>query len=100
MYLTCLSQVETPLKLKAGELSFNVLDVGAGEPALLFIHYWGGSARTWKAVASPLSITSRCVAYDQRGWGLSDAPPDGYSIGDLALDAERIIDALQIKRYV
>jgi 3-oxoadipate enol-lactonase len=67
---------------------------------LLFIHYWGGSARTWKAVVSRLSKDFRCVAYDQRGWGSSDAPPDGYSIGDLALDAEQIINALKIKRYV
>jgi 3-oxoadipate enol-lactonase len=92
--------VEASLKLKAGELFFNVVDIGAGEPALLFIHYWGGSARTWKAVVSRLSKDFRCVAYDQRGWGSSDAPPDGYSIGDLALDAEQIINALQIKRYV
>jgi hypothetical protein len=34
------------MKLKAGELSFNVLESGSGEPALLFLHYWGGSART------------------------------------------------------
>jgi 3-oxoadipate enol-lactonase len=88
------------LKLKAGQLFFNVVDVGAGEPALLFIHYWGGSARTWQGVVSRLSKDFRCVAYDQRGWGLSDAPLDGYSIGDLALDAEQIINALQLKRYV
>jgi hypothetical protein len=28
---------------RAGELSFNVLDTASGEPALLFLHYWGGS---------------------------------------------------------
>jgi hypothetical protein len=30
------------MKLKAGHLSFNVLESGSGEPALLFLHYWGG----------------------------------------------------------
>jgi 3-oxoadipate enol-lactonase len=88
------------LKLKAGELSFNVLDTGAGEPVLLFLHYWGGSARTWSAVTSSLSKEFRCVAYDQRGWGLSDAPTFGYSIGELALDAKQIIHALRINRYL
>jgi hypothetical protein len=34
------------MKLKAGDLSFNVLESGSREPALLFLHYWGGSART------------------------------------------------------
>jgi pimeloyl-ACP methyl ester carboxylesterase len=65
------------MKLKAGESSFNVLESGSGEPALLFLHYWGGSARTWNAVTSQLSTILRCIAYDQRGWGQSDAPEQG-----------------------
>jgi hypothetical protein len=39
---------EKIMKLKAGELSLNVVEMGAGEPALLFLHYWGGSARSSK----------------------------------------------------
>lgn len=87
------------MKLKAGELSLNTLETGVGEPALLFLHYWGGSARTWKAVTSQLATDFRCIAYDQRGWGESDAPPQGYSIRDLALDAKHIIEVLQLNRY-
>lgn len=71
------------MKLKAGELSFNVLESGSDEPALLFLHYWGGSARTWNGITSQLSTSFRCIAYDQRGWGQSDAPEQGYSIRDL-----------------
>ena len=41
------------MQVKAGDLSFNVSEDGAGEPAMLFLHYWGGSARTWNAVTSP-----------------------------------------------
>ena len=52
------------MQLKAGELSFHVLESGSGEPALLFLHYWGGSARTWNAVISQLSPDFRCIAYD------------------------------------
>jgi pimeloyl-ACP methyl ester carboxylesterase len=88
------------LKLKAGALSFNVVDAGTGEPASPFLHYWGGPARTWTGVTSRLSQDYRCVAYDQSGWGLSDAPPDGYAIADLARDAREVIRALQIARYV
>jgi hypothetical protein len=62
------------MQLKVGNLSFNVLESGSGEPALLFLHYWGGSARTWNALTSELSSHS-------------DAPQQGYSIRDLALDA-------------
>jgi pimeloyl-ACP methyl ester carboxylesterase len=88
------------MKVKAGELSFNVLESGSSEPALLFLHYWGGSARTWNAVASQLSTNFRCIAYDQRGWGESDAPKQGYSIRDLAQDAKHIVEALHLRRYV
>ena len=34
------------MKLKIENFTFNVLDTGAGKPALVFLHYWGGSART------------------------------------------------------
>ena len=88
------------MKLRAGELSFNVLDSGSGEPALLFLHYWGGSARTWNAVIEQLSADFRCIAYDQRGWGGSDAPAQGYTLRDLAHDAGEIIRALGLKRFV
>jgi 3-oxoadipate enol-lactonase len=88
------------LRLRAGELSFNLLETGSGEPALLFLHYWGGSARTWNAVMLRLSTDFRCIAYDQRGWGQSDAPAQGYSIQDLAFDARQILEALRLRRYV
>jgi len=88
------------MQVKAGELSFNVVETGAGEPALLFLHYWGGSARTWNVVTSELSADFRCIAYDQRGWGHSDIPQEGYSIRDLALDAKRIAEALHLRHYV
>ncbi|SFS12181.1 Pimeloyl-ACP methyl ester carboxylesterase [Granulicella pectinivorans] len=42
----------------------------------------------------------RCVAYDQRGWGASDAPSDGYNLQNLADDASRLIRTLGLERYV
>jgi 3-oxoadipate enol-lactonase len=88
------------MRIKAGDLTFNVSDTGSGDPTLVFLHYWGGSARTWRAVTSQFSGEFRCVAYDQRGWGTSDAPSDGSSIGDLAADATNLIHSLKIDRYV
>ena len=87
------------MKVKAGTLSFNLLDSGSGEPALLFLHYWGGSARTWQRVIANLGRDFRCIAYDQRGWGQSDAPAEGYSIRDLAADARHILEALDLNSY-
>jgi pimeloyl-ACP methyl ester carboxylesterase len=88
------------MKIKIGTLSLNVLESGAGEPTLLFLHYWGGSARTWNRVIEQLCSTFRCIAYDQRGWGESDAPTDGYTISDLAGDPAALVRALDLKRYV
>ena len=88
------------MKINIGELSLNVLESGAGEPALLFLHYWGGSARTWKRVIEKLRSSFRCIAYDQRGWGESDAPADGYAVADVAGDAAALVRALDLKRYV
>ena len=78
----------------------NVRDQGQGEPALVFLHYWGGSSRTWDLVIDRLKTDFHCVAYDQRGWGDSDRPETGYSLEDLAKDAESLIRTLELDRYI
>jgi 3-oxoadipate enol-lactonase len=54
--------------------TIRVTERGAGEPALLFLHYWGGSSRTWQGVIDRLAGKARCIALDQRGWGGSMRP--------------------------
>nr|WP_244966777.1 alpha/beta hydrolase [Trinickia soli] len=66
----------------------------------MFLHYYGGSSRTWDRVANKLSDRYRIVAIDHRGWGDSEAPADGYRIADLAADAEGVIETLGLQRYV
>ncbi|MCX2561136.1 alpha/beta hydrolase [Acetobacter farinalis] len=73
---------------------------GKGELSLVFLHYWGGSSRTWKFVISDLTSTFHTVAIDHRGWGESEAPDSGYSLADMAADAEGIIATLNLRRYV
>ncbi len=41
----------------------------AQPPALLLLHYFGGSARSWDALAARLGPARRCVAPDMRGFG-------------------------------
>lgn len=78
----------------------HVNEQGRGDPALVFLHYWGGSSRTWDIVAGKLSDEYRAIATDHRGWGDSAAPERGYAITDLANDAQDAIDALNLQRYV
>ncbi len=42
----------------------------------------------------------RTFATDHRGWGQSDAPPSGYGLTELAADAQGVINALNLRRYV
>jgi uncharacterized protein (TIGR02246 family) len=78
----------------------HVREQGEGELALVLLHYWGGSSRTWDGVVGQLSTQYRTVAIDQRGWGDSEAPAQGYTIADMANDAQDVIEALDLQHYV
>ncbi|WP_322012866.1 alpha/beta fold hydrolase [Paraburkholderia sp. J12] len=80
--------------------TIHVSEQGEGDLALVFLHYWGGSSRTWDGVMGELSNDYRTLATDHRGWGESEAPTQGYAIADLANDAQNVIEALSLQRYV
>ncbi|MFD4502977.1 alpha/beta fold hydrolase [Streptomyces sp. NPDC058457] len=69
-------------------------------PALIFLHYYGGSRRTWIPVLQRLDPGQGFVAYDQRGWGDSTSVPGPYGLEQLADDAQQVIDALGYSGYV
>ncbi|MFB6439846.1 alpha/beta fold hydrolase [Streptomyces sp. NPDC056411] len=69
-------------------------------PALVFLHYWGGSHRTWRPVIEHLSPTQAFVSHDHRGWGESTEAPGPYGIEQLADDTERVVDELGYGEYV
>lgn len=87
------------MKITVNGIGINIRERGAGAPALVFLHYWGGSARTWDAVVSHLSDRHRCIATDHRGSGESDAAAISR-LTDLAGDAQGVIDALKLDDYV
>lgn len=90
----------TAQRIDTGGAVIHVEQAGAGNPALVFLHYWGGSTRTWRPVVERLRDRARCVAIDHRGWGQSGAPSAGYAIGDLAADALAVIGALALTDYI
>ena len=47
-----------------------------------------------------LQESVRTITYDPRGWGKSDKPPTGYTLVDLADEAESLIESLNIQTYV
>lgn len=75
-------------------------DAGRTEPALIFLHYWGGSARTWDAVVAQLPIAIRKVVINQRGWGGSRALDGRYDLDALSDDIIDTVAALGISQYI
>ena len=76
-------------------------DVREGDgPVLIFLHYWGGSRRTWGPVLRRLDPGTGFVAYDQRGWGDSANLPGPYGLERLADDAQRVVDAAGASGFV
>jgi pimeloyl-ACP methyl ester carboxylesterase len=92
--------MEATMKVASNGLSIHVEEQGAGDLGLVFLHYYGGSSRTWKHVTARLASRFHTIAIDHRGWGKSDAPASGYSLADLAADATGVIAALNLRRYV
>lgn len=76
-----------------------VTDSGEGEPALVFLHYWGGSSRTWRHVVERLRGKPRAIVLDQRGWGGSVVTDGRYDLAAMADDAQAIAATIGMKRY-
>lgn len=88
-------------KVVLNSIALHVTDCGHGTPALVFLHYWGGSSRTWEPVIAALLASHRCLAPDLRGWGASDAPMDeAYSLADFADDIAALITDFGLHDYV
>jgi pimeloyl-ACP methyl ester carboxylesterase len=86
--------------IRVANLRIYAEEAGEGSPALVFIHYWGGSRRTWSEVIARLSSRFRCIAVDLRGWGKSDRQTDDYSLFTQADDVAGVIEALKVKDFV
>jgi len=77
-----------------------VHEQGVGSPAIVLLHYFGGSSRTWEPLISHLDADVRVIAPDLRGWGRSDRPGEGYTLTDYADDVQALIAKLGVDRYV
>ncbi len=66
---------------------------------LVFLHYWGGSARTWQPVIDRLPGRDT-VAVDARGWGRSRELPGPYTLDQLARDVLDVVADAGLHDYV
>ncbi|MNH99576.1 Arylesterase [compost metagenome] len=74
-----------------------VEDIGTGSP-VIFLHGWPLNHKMFEYQFTALSRRGfRCIGIDQRGFGKSDAPADGYSYDRLADDVRAVIDHLKLE---
>ncbi|MBW8815366.1 MAG: alpha/beta hydrolase [Caulobacterales bacterium] len=80
------------IRAKDGTYLFH-RDWGEGRP-VVFVASWALTSEMWAYQVAHLSeVGFRCIAYDRRGHGRSDAPTGGYDMDSLADDLAAVIDA-------
>ena len=67
---------------------------------MLFLHGFPDSWNSFRPVLDLLSLRYRAIAIDQRGFGDSSRPADGYSQTQFAADAAAFLDELSIDEAV
>ncbi len=87
------------MRIQLEGYTLNVEEQGQGPHTLIFLHYFGGSAQTWREVSAALAHQAHCIALDLKGFGASDAPLTGYTMAEQANDLAAVIEALKLKRY-
>ncbi|WP_221930828.1 3-oxoadipate enol-lactonase [Telmatospirillum sp. J64-1] len=72
-------------------------DGNPGGRAMVFANSLGTDMQVWEAVLPAFTDTFRVIRYDERGHGLSDAPPAPYSLQDHVLDIAAVMEAAGAK---
>ncbi len=92
---------QTRVTLASG-IELDTVDVGSKDaPALIFLHGFPESHRTWRHQIAHLSGRFRCIAPDQRGYRGSSKPQDvaSYTPDKLIGDVFQLADALGVERF-
>lgn len=81
--------------LRLRGLRFHLRHWGQPEaPLLIYLHGWLDTAASFGPVAEQLGKHFHVVALDQRGYGYSEWPADGYWGPDYIADLDALVDAL------
>jgi pimeloyl-ACP methyl ester carboxylesterase len=80
-------------------LRMHVAEAGNPDaPTVLLLHGFPQHWWEWRKVIPPLAERYRVVAPDLRGAGWTDAPADGYTLGDVLADVLALLEALGLRR--
>ncbi len=86
------------MRIAQNGISYHIAEHGDGKQAVVFLHYFGGSAASWRAVAALLPDW-RCLAIDLHGFGKTALVGEAYTIDQHAQDVEALIAELGVASY-
>jgi 3-oxoadipate enol-lactonase len=84
------------MKIRANGISMNYEINGTGK-WLTLIHGAGDNIGMWWNQTPAFSQKYRLLTYDVRGYGQTETPSEGYSLGTLVEDLYQLLKVLQIK---
>jgi pimeloyl-ACP methyl ester carboxylesterase len=79
--------------LLANGVRLHYREAGEGPETIVFSHSYLLSSEHFAPQISALARRYRCLAFDHRGHGASEAPPSGYDMENLYADAVAFIEA-------
>lgn len=87
------------VKIRGGVL--NVAEYGArnAHPALVFLHYFGGSLESWRGVIENLRKDFYCIAPDLRGFGASQDVEQNFDLKDYAQNVLDLTETFELENY-
>lgn len=71
---------------------------GGGRPPLVLLHGLADDGLCWTPVAEALAPDFDLILVDLRGHGLSEAPPDGYTLENLAREVAALSRLLELEK--
>ncbi|NKB32649.1 MAG: alpha/beta fold hydrolase [Pseudomonadales bacterium] len=76
-------------------------DYGAGDSAVVLVHGWGASLRTWDFNLNAIRVAGhRVVLLDHRGCGSSDKDFSDFSVEAIAGDVTAMVDHLNLSKVI
>lgn len=87
------------MRIELEGVTLEVEDHGEGVPVVL-LHGFPLSSEMWTPIRTAVEQGARLITPDLRGFGGSDKPGVGYSMGTLADDILRMADRLELERFV
>jgi pimeloyl-ACP methyl ester carboxylesterase len=90
----------TSTDVTVGPHRISVTVFGSGGPPVVIEPGFGGTARSWRAVAEAVAEQTTVVTYDRAAYGTSSRAADGRTAPEVARDLHGVLDAVGVVRPV